>query len=77
MARNKNRKVVPLHGTGIPSDLQVGELAVNTTAGQESLFTKNSNGAIAEIDLSHYSILTQAQYDALVTKDPNHIYYIK
>ena len=77
MARNKNRKVVPLHGTGTPSDLQVGELAVNTTAGKESLFTKNSNGEIDEIDLSHYSILTQAQYDALASKDPNHIYYIK
>lgn len=79
MARNYNRKVVPIHGnsSAIPSDLQIGELAVSVKPGDESLFTKNSDGDIAKIDLSHYTILTQSQYDALPTKDPNHIYYIK
>lgn len=77
MARNLNRRVVPMHGNGTPSDLYEGELAVSTKAGSEALYTKNSEGNITEIDLSHYTILTQAQYDALPTKDPSHIYYIK
>lgn len=77
MARNFNRRVVPMHGNGTPSDLSEGELAVKTKAGKETLFTKNSDGEITEINLSHFTILTQEQYDALPYKDPNHIYYIK
>lgn len=77
MARNFNRKVIPLHGNGTPIDLAEGELAVKTKAGKESLFTKNSDGDIAEINLAHYTILTEEQYKALPSRDANHIYYIK
>lgn len=80
MTRIKNRKVIPIHGVGVPTEeasLAVGEIAVSTKAGEETLFTKNSEGNVAEIDLSHYSILTQEQYDALTNKPENHIYYIK
>lgn len=77
MTRIKNRKVIPLHGNGTPTDLSIGEIAVKTKAGNETLYTKNSDGDIKEINLSHFTILTQEQYDALPYKDPTHIYYIK
>lgn len=77
MARNFNRKVVPLHGNGVPTDLEKGEIAVSTRPGSETLYTKNDDGVIAEVDLSHYKIMTQETYDSLKVKDENTIYYIK
>lgn len=77
MSRNNKRKVVPYHGTGAPTDLSVGEIAVSTEEGKEALFVKNDAGNIVKVDFHHHTILTQEQYDALPNKIEGHLYYIK